>query len=136
MRRGCRQSPEAHASLAGTAAEQTLEGIDPRRVAIAPLDLEAIRAHEGEGKRPDIGGDGGRIQQWPATHLLHAAGARAGQTQVAGGKEPFVTTLVPLDAEPVVLSIDGVGDLHRRKEGKRERGKEGKRGRGDREHGK
>ena len=106
----CRRSPKAHAPLTGAAAEQTLEGIDPGRVAITPLDLEAIRAHEGKGERPDIGGDAGRIKKRSATHLLYAAGARAGQTEVAGWIKPFVAGLVPLDAEAIILAVDGVGD--------------------------
>jgi hypothetical protein len=78
------------------------------------VDLEAIRTYQGERDRPDIRRDGVWIQKRPATHLLYAGGARAGEPEVAGGEESLMAALIPLDVEPAVLAIDGVGNgVHR-----------------------
>jgi hypothetical protein len=82
-------------------------------MAIAPLDFDTIRADESNRDGPDIDRDGSGIKKWVATHFLDTASAGAGKAQIACGEKPFMTTLIPFDSKPVILTVYGVGDsLH------------------------
>jgi hypothetical protein len=77
---------------------------------ITPGDSQTVGAYQLERDRPNIGGNSRRVEQGATTHLLDAPGTRTSQAQGAGGKEPLMTVLVPLDEQAVVAAVDGVGD--------------------------
>ena len=83
-------------------AAEELERVDPRRVAVAPVNLEPIGADEGEMHGTDIRSHGHGIKQGPARHLIDALGTRAGQPKLPRGKPDRGATGDPLEQDPIV----------------------------------
>jgi hypothetical protein len=83
-------------------------------VTIAPINPDPVGAYEGDTGGPDIRGNGGGVEQWPAAHLLDASGAGTGQAEGTRRIESLMGSLLPFDEDSVVAAIDGVGD-HERK---------------------
>ena len=110
----CRRSPAADTMDTRTASEQLLEGVNAGRMPITPLDFDPIGTHQSNRGWTDVHRYGVWIQQRPSAHLFDAAGAGAGEAQLASRIKAFVPRLIPFDPEPVVLAIDGVreGGLH------------------------
>ena len=102
--------PLAHPGQ-GQPREQALEGVDPGGMAVAPLDPEAVRAHQGQGDRPDIPAGWRRDPVSAARSSPRRSRHRDRPDAGRGpGRTPSWPALVPFDAEAVVLAIDGVRD--------------------------
>src|SRR4051812_8007304 len=106
----CSAALAGSASLAGTDSKQQLEGVDPGLMAVAPVDSESISPNQLERERTDVGWNRPGVEERAATHFLDAGGAGARQPERSSRKEPLMSLLVPLDEEPVVSAVDGVGD--------------------------
>jgi hypothetical protein len=105
----CPGSPVCAAST-GATAKQALEGVYAGRMSITPLDLDAIGTHQSDAQGPDVGRHSGRIEERSATHLLNTRRTGTRQAERPSGIEALMSVLVPLDLQPVVLAIDGVGN--------------------------
>ena len=93
------------ATLAGTALEQPLKGIDPRSVSVAPVDPKSIGSHQGQRHWTNVGRDGGGVQDGPAGHFLDTGSAGTGQPEGTGREKALVPRLVPLNQQTVVPPI-------------------------------
>lgn len=97
------------ASRTGTFPEQAVEREDPGPMAVAPVDPEPVGSHQLDGHGPDVCRDPGGVEQGPASHLLDALGAGAGQAELPGGVERLVASAIPVEQEAVVPTRDGLG---------------------------
>ena len=87
---------------------ESLEGIDPRPVAVAPRDTESVGAHQGGLHRADIRWYRGGVEQGPAAHFLHTGCAGARQPEPASRNVPFALAPLPFDPNPIVAPSDRV----------------------------
>lgn len=104
----CPGSPR-RATGARATSQQPLERVNAGRVAVAPIDPDAVGSYQSYAHRTDVGRYGCRIEKRCAAHLLDARCAGTCQPQRASRIEGIVPVLVPFDLQPVVLAIDGVG---------------------------
>jgi hypothetical protein len=105
----CPGSPVCAAST-GATAKQALERVYAGRMSITPLDLDAVGTHQSDAQGPDVGRHSRRIEKRSATHLLNTRRTGTYLAQRPSGIEADMAVLVPLDLQPVILAIDGVGD--------------------------
>jgi hypothetical protein len=103
-------STSRSAPTAGTHLLEPGKGVNPGRVAVAPVYAEAVGTHERQRYRVYVGGYGQWIEQRAAAHFLHAAGAGAGETQEASRKKSLMALIVPFNEEAVIATGDSVGD--------------------------
>jgi len=82
--------------------------IDASGMAIAPDDLQSVRPDQLHGPWYHVEWYGFRSQQRPATHLLHALGARTGEPKGTRRMKDRGRRLLPLDGEPSVAASDAV----------------------------
>src|SRR4029434_1322135 len=94
----------------GTLGQQTLEGVDPGAVTVAPLHLDTIGADQGDSQRTDLRLDAGGIQQRTAGHLFDTGGAGAGEAQRPGREGSDVAQRITLEDDPVIAPGDRVRD--------------------------
>ena len=99
----------APAGLARAPLAELLERVDPRRVAIAPADLDGVPADQRHLVRPDVGRHGGRVQHPRPSELVDAGRTRAALAQ-RRVREHGLVAVGPDDVElPIVDAADLAG---------------------------
>src|SRR5215213_8245315 len=96
------------AFAAGTPTQQLLEGIDPRTVAVAPVNPETVGTDQSQAQRFDVGRHRSRVEQWTPADLFDAAGTGTGQPKQSCREKGLVTPVIPFDEDAVVAAVDGV----------------------------
>ena len=86
---------------------QALIGVETRRMAVAPVNLDRVAAHGLDAQRVHVLGHGGGIERLISGPLVHTLSAAAGQAQRAN-VVGAIGTIGPRDAElPRTLLVGG-----------------------------